>query len=264
VPDATCQPLLPGRLCEIRGRLLDAPGLALFLDYDGTLTPIVDDPAEAWLDGPTREVLGALADRDGVLLAIVRGRSAPDLQMRVGIEKAVYAGNHGLEITGPGLEFTEPAAAASRELLARLSQVLARNLDGVPGVHVEYKGLSVSVHYRLASRSDARDVGRVVCECVAPNASWFRQETGKRVLDILPRTDWNKGAAARWIDAQAQGGPRLSVFLGDDRTDEDAFRRLQDGIAIHVGDPPGNTCARYYVADPAQVGVFLAWLDRNL
>jgi trehalose 6-phosphate phosphatase len=263
VPQAACQPLLPAGLTEIRGRLLDAPRLALFLDFDGTLAPIVDDPAEACLDERTREVLEALSHRDGILVAIVSGRSVSDLLVRVGLERAIYAGNHGLDIRGPGLRFTEPLAAASRELLAKLSEILARNLDGMTGVRVEYKGLSASVHYRLASPAAVREVERVVCEGVAPNTSPFRQETGKRVLDILPRTDWNKGSAVRWIASQSPGGPRLPLYLGDDGADEDAFRHLQDGITIHVGDPPGETCAQYYVADPAQVAIFLAWLDRN-
>jgi trehalose-phosphatase len=128
---------------------------------------------------------------------------------------------------------------------------------------VEYKGLSASVHYRRAPAVTVRAVERMVCQEVAPGASHFRQETGKRVLDILPRTDWNKGAAVQWIGEHAPGGPRLPICLGDDRTDEDAFRRLPEGITIHVGDPPGNTCARYYVEGPAQVGVFLTWLERN-
>jgi trehalose 6-phosphate phosphatase len=131
------------------------------------------------------------------------------------------------------------------------------------GVRVENKGLSASVHYRLASPAAAREAERVVREGLAPGASSFRQTMGKRSLDILPRTGWNKGAAVEWINSRDTGEPRLSLYLGDDRTDEDAFRHLQDGITIHVGDPPGETCAQYYVADPAQVGIFLEWLDRN-
>ena len=114
VPQTTCRPLLPAGLREIRGRILDAPRLTLFLDFDGTLAPIVDDPADAHLDERTREVLEALSQRDGILVAIVSGRSVSDLWMRLGLERAIYAGNHGLEIRGPGLRFTEPLAAASR------------------------------------------------------------------------------------------------------------------------------------------------------
>jgi trehalose-phosphatase len=255
--------LLPAGLREIRGRILDAPRLTLFLDFDGTLAPIVDDPADAHLDERTREVLEALSQRDGILVAIVSGRSVSDLWMRLGLERAIYAGNHGLEIRGPGLRFTEPLAAASRESLAKFSEILACNLEGMAGVRVENKGLSASVHYRLASPAAVRELERVVCEGVAPGVSPFRQARGRRALDILPRTEWNKGAAVAWINSQDAGEPRLSLYLGDDGADEDAFRCLQDGITIHVGDPPGATCAQYYVADPAQVGVFLAWLDLN-
>jgi trehalose-phosphatase len=255
--------LLPEGLNEIRERVVEATKLALFLDFDGTLTRIVDDPAEAYLDAPTREVLEALAEGDEILVTIISGRSAPDLRMRVGLDKVVYAGNHGLEISGPGLEFTEPRAAASRESLGRLSAALVRKLEGMAGVSVENKGLSVSIHYRLASPETVRDALRVVSEQVARDFSALRLTSGKRVLNILPDTEWNKGSAVRWITQRAPGGPRLPLYLGDDRTDEDAFRHLRDGITIHVGDPPGETSAQYYVAGPAKVAAFLRWLEWN-
>ncbi len=263
VPPTICQPLLPEGLNEIRERVVEATKLALFLDFDGTLTRIVDDPAEAYLDAPTREVLEALAEGDEILVTIISGRSAPDLRMRVGLDKVVYAGNHGLEISGPGLEFTEPRAAASRESLGRLSAALVRKLEGMAGVSVENKGLSVSIHYRLASPETVRDALRVVSEQVARDFSALRLTSGKRVLNILPDTEWNKGSAVRWITQRAPGGPRLPLYLGDDRTDEDAFRHLRDGITIHVGDPPGETSAQYYVAGPAKVAAFLRWLEWN-
>jgi len=255
-----CQPLLPAVLAAIRDRLRDAPRLALFLDFDGTLAPFADDPEAAHLDRPTREVLEALSRRDDLLMVVISGRSMADLRKRVGIENAVYAGNHGLEIHGPGMRFIEPLAAVGRESLAKLCAVLAWNLRGIAGVQVEDKELTASIHYRRATPAAARDVERI-SDAVTSSLSPFRVETGKAVVDILPRTVWNKGAAVQWIESQVPGGRPLSIYLGDDRTDEYAFRGLPDGITIHVGNPE-ETCAQYHVPDPAGVRSFLTWLNR--
>jgi trehalose-phosphatase len=252
--------LLPAALVEIRDRVRGASRLALFLDFDGTLAPFVDDPDAAQLDQPTRKILKALSLRDDLLLVIISGRSLSDLRARVGIENAVYAGNHGLEIGGPGMRFIEPLAAAERESLAKLCEILAWNLRGIAGVRVEDKGLTASIHYRLATPDAARDVERI-SEAVTSALSPFRLETGKAVVDILPRTAWNKGAAVKWIQSRVPGGRPLSIYLGDDRTDEYAFRSLLGGITIHVGNP-GETCAQYHVWYPSGVRNFLGWLNR--
>src|SRR5689334_3232353 len=119
-----CQSLLDAGLAGIGGTLRSAARLSLFLEFDGSLTPIIDNPGDVRLEPSTWELLRRLANRRDVLIVIVSGRGAADLQARVGIEDIVYAGNHGLEISGKGLHFSEPFAAARRELLLRISESL--------------------------------------------------------------------------------------------------------------------------------------------
>lgn len=248
-------------LDQIQERLIYAPGLSLFLNFDGTLAPWTEDPDEARLDDLTRCALEALSKRSDVLTVILSGRSLADIQPRVGIPGLVYAGNHGLEISGRGMHFIDPFAAARRDLLARVSESLAANLKGILGVRVEYKGLTVSVHYRQAQTANMLDIEKIVQAVVAPRVSPFYLDVGKMALDVIPRTDWHKGAAVCWINSRLGNPAALSIYAGDDRTDEIAFRTLSDAITICVGNS-GWTSAKYAVADAADLREFLFWLDR--
>jgi len=132
-------------------------------------------------------------------------------------------------------------------------------LHAIPGALVEYKGLTTSVHYRHTAVANFRDVERIVHTVVAPGVSPFFIEVGKMVLEIIPKAEWHKGAAVCWINSRLGGRGNLSIYIGDDRTDETAFRRLSDEITVCVGNPEWSA-ARYYVRSPGDVGAFLAWL----
>ncbi len=266
---------------DVQRRIRAARRLALFLDYDGTLTPIVGHPAEARLAPETVRQLQRLAALPGVAVSLVSGRSLADLQSLVGLEELIYAGNHGLEIAGRGLSLIQAEAVArSRELRVRAERIAARVAD-LPGVWVECKGLTASVHYRQSAEATAALVERIVAEVCQPD---FGVTCGHKVYELRPPIDWHKGMAARWIIAQwivaqgagvqplgchaatthgtawtAAGG--LSIAAGDDVTDEDLFRALADGITIRVGHA-ANTTAQYHVADPEDFVRFLAWLMR--
>ncbi len=258
-----CQSLLHEGLAEVRQRVREASNLSLFLDFDGTLTPIVEDPQEARLEARTRRVLKALANHPNVLLVIVSGRSLADLRARVGIDHVVYAGNHGLEIAGRGLHFVEPFAASRRQLLSLISQRLAERLSGISGVRLESKGLTTSVHYRGASSTKVPEIQQIVTAGVANGVTPFYLNEGKMVLEILPRSSWDKGAAACWINSRLAPRGVVSICVGDDQTDETAFRQLPDQITVRVGKPAG-TSARFHVPDAAAVHEFLSWLTKNL
>ena len=255
------RPLLPDGLTEVRGQVRDAGHLSVFLDFDGTVTPIVDNPADARLEAPMRAALEALAGCDNTLLVFVSGRSVNDLQQRVEIPNVVYAGNHGLEISGR-LNFVEPSALAKRELLKRLVDVLGGSLRHVPGAWVEDKTLTATVHYRQAAPRDERAIANIVHGALAHHSALFQLNTGKKVFEIVPRTKWHKGAAVCWINARLAGPGAVSVYIGDDRTDEDAFVGLPDEITIRVGEFE-TTAARYFVDGPEQVETFLKWLGRT-
>jgi trehalose-phosphatase len=128
--------LLPDGLAEVREQVRDAGRVSVFLDFDGTVTPIVDDPADAHLEPRMKVVLESLAGCDDTLLAFISGRSLDDLRQRVGIPNVVYAGNHGLEIGGRGLSFVEPVALAKRQLLKGLVEGLNGSLRHIRGAWV--------------------------------------------------------------------------------------------------------------------------------
>ena len=255
------RPLLPAGLAEVREQVRDAGRLSVFLDFDGTVTPIVDDPADAHLGPRMKAVLETLAGRDDTLLGFISGRSLEDLKRRVGIPNVVYAGNHGLEIGGRGVSFVEPAALGKRDLLKRLVDGLNVSLRHIRGAWVEDKTLTASVHYRLVAAREERPVANIVHAALAHHSSLFQLNAGKKVFEIVPRTKWHKGAAVCWINARLAGPGTASIYIGDDRTDEDAFAQLPGEITIRVGDAEADTAARYHVEDTGQVGVFLEWLN---
>jgi trehalose 6-phosphate phosphatase len=244
---------------EVEERIRVAHHVALFLDFDGTLAPLVPDPVGARMDEAVRQALGSISRGGRAVVSIISGRALDHLRERVGLPDLIYAGNHGLEIEGRGLSFVEPAAAAARGELRAVARRLESALRAIPGAFVEYKVLTTSVHYRNVDAGDRGRVEQAVLEAIAPAAGLFRLGTGKMLWEILPKTDWNKGAAVRWILDRVGGDGMVSIYFGDDRTDEDAFRALPDGLTFKVGRAE-PTDARYRVSGPAAVEEFLEWL----
>jgi trehalose 6-phosphate phosphatase len=246
---------LHARLDEIREQLCSGQGTLLLLDFDGTLAPFVPDPAGAALPAETRDALRALNGRAGTTVAILTGRSIEDVRPRVGLN-VIYAGNHGLEICGPGFAFRQEQAAAWGNDLRRMCARISEELRQIPGTLVENKALTASVHFRRAPDDRLDEIGVVVRRETEPYADRFLVKRGKKTFDILPRVAWNKGSAAHWIrDRFPEAVP---VAIGDDVTDEDAFQAVADGITIRVG--AGRTRARYCVRDARQVLAFLRWI----
>jgi trehalose 6-phosphate phosphatase len=232
--------------------------LALFLDYDGTLTPIVERPEDAVLAPETRAVLRRLAQRHAV--AIVSGRDLRDVRERVGIDGLHYAGSHGFDIAGPRGNHVHEAARAAAPLLAAAADELARELERLPGVQLERKRFAIAVHFRRARESDAAPVEAAVDRALARHPG-LRKTGGKKIFELRPDVDWDKGRAVLWL-LQTLGLPdALPVYVGDDETDEDAFRALAGrGIGIAVQDPPQPSAAQYALRDPAEVRALLAGL----
>jgi len=174
---------------------------AIFLDYDGTLTPIVEDPGAARLSQGMRRTLQALIEHPRYRVAIVSGRGLADLRARVDTEGLFLAGNHGLEIEGPGLRFEHPEGQRHRHQLEALGQSLHRDLDGTRGAWVEDKGLTLSIHFRRVPAALVPTVQERVKRRVGPaiDSGIFTLRTGKAVLEIRPRVLWDKGEAVRWL-----------------------------------------------------------------
>jgi trehalose-phosphatase len=253
-------PALPSpAIAEVEDRIQSASFVSLFLDFDGTLVPIMANPMEPQLDPDAVQTLKLLSCQEFLATTIISGRAVEDLYGRIRLENLIYAGNHGLEIFGRDLGFVEPRAWSRREQLQGLCGELGAHLRHIPGVLVEHKGLTASVHYRRAAGEEVAKIQAAVYAAVAPYGGLFRVNPGRKVLEIVPRTDWHKGAAVHWINSHLAETPALTIYLGDDTTDEDAFSVLPDSITIKVG-LAAATCARYQLPDPASVHEFLLWL----
>lgn len=230
---------------------------AVFLDYDGTLTPIVDDPAAALLDDDMRRALARLAERCTV--AILSGRDLADVRHLVGLPNLVYAGSHGLDIAGPGgisIQHGLDSLPALDEAEKRLGPVVA----SVPGALLERKRLSLSVHYRMVP--DPGGVTRLDDAVREAAAAGLRVVAGKKVLDLRPDLDWDKGRALQWLltAVQLPLPDTLPLYVGDDVTDEDAFTALRGrgvGIVVRGEDDDRPTGAALALAGPSDVAALL-------
>ncbi|WP_019568312.1 trehalose-phosphatase [Thioalkalivibrio sp. ALMg13-2] len=229
---------------------LQAARPVVFLDYDGTLTPIIEDHTQAWLAGDMRATVAALARHCSVV--IVSGRDLMKLRELVALDSVWLAGSHGFEIAGPkdddrslekGDEFLPELDAAEQELTQRLA--------GIEGHMVERKRFSIAVHYRRVATAEVDRVGAIVREVLEVHPK-LRLGHGKKVLDIGPGIHWNKGEAVRWIlgEVDGPGEKFVPVYVGDDLTDEDAFRALAgEGICVAVRHDETRATAADCVVD---------------
>ena len=232
--------------------------LAVFLDYDGTLTPIVARPELAILSDEVRLTIRTLAEC--CVVVIVSGRDRQDVERLVGLDSLIYAGSHGFDIAGPhGLQVKHEEGARFIPSIDVAEEGLHAALDGIHGVIIERKKMSVAVHYRLVADKDLTMVQNVVSTVLRDHPE-LRKTDGKKVYELQPGIDWNKGKAVGWILKALDFDETdvFSLFLGDDLTDEDAFTFLQDsGIGIVVGEGSRSTAATYRLNDPDHVNTFL-------
>lgn len=237
----------------------------LFLDYDGTLTPIVDRPEDATLAGEVRGLLQTLART--CIVAIVSGRDLEDVRSRVGLDSVHYAGSHGFDLQGPGnLGTKHEAAGTFLPALDRAEQALRDRLAAVSGAQVERKRFAIAVHYRRVGPQDVEAVEQAV-DAIRAIHPELRKATGKKIFELQPDIDWNKGRAVLWLleEFGLFGDAALPIYIGDDVTDEDAFRALAGrGIGIVVADGGRPTAARYSLRDTDEVRAFLSALSARL
>jgi trehalose 6-phosphate phosphatase len=244
-----------------------AEHILLLADYDGTLAAIVGRPEEAVLSAGVRQKLRELAAKPDCSVGVISGRSFDDIKALVGIRDIYYSGNHGLEIEGPGLKYLHPEAAAARAVVTELAAPLAAALADVSGVIIQDKGFSLSVHYRLAP--DKEDiVAATVARITEPYVARGKVQVYpmKKLWEIRPPIDWNKGRAValigRLIRETLKISRLLTVYLGDDTTDEDAFRVLRrpEGWSIFIGGEKTSSSAEYCLGSVPEVEEFLGRL----
>lgn len=254
-------------LSEVQAEVARRPAdtaFVLLLDFDGTLAEFNPDPAAPELTPERWTLLNQIASVPGVSLGIVSGRRLDDLRARTRLPSHVYqAGLHGLEIEVDGIRTSHPDLPAAEAHMEGLADCLSRLLTEFPGVHIEDKGASVAVHARplpfnlhekLFARTDVLALPWIV-------EGHARRLEGNEVVEFLPNIHGHKGEATKWItgSVEAKFARRAWVaYVGDDITDEDAFRAIDVGIGVLVGLRP--TSATHKLDGIPDVDRFLRWL----
>ena len=243
----------------------------VFLDYDGTLTPIVDRPEDAVITAGMRKVIRALAKRCPV--CVVSGRDRAVVQELMGIDDLIVAGSHGFDIWSPQGGTVEYQAASGFDgVLSLVRTRLSQYVETIEGIHIESKSVSIAVHFRLVLGPDRHRVKEAVDALVEEHPHELKVTPGKMVYEIQPNVDWDKGKAVfHLLDVLGlDGDDVMPLYLGDDLTDEDAFAALAGrGIGIFVGsaeDPEvagRRTRASYALASTREVQRFLGTLARG-
>jgi trehalose 6-phosphate phosphatase len=232
--------------------------VAFFLDYDGTLTPIVNKPELAVLSQTMRTCLEQLCEQHDV--AIVSGRALTDVRRCVGLDTLYYAGNHGLEIVSPGQD--DVAYMVGSELRAAMDAMyhhLQTQLGDITGVLIEHKTYTLSVHYRLVDEHDVSRIEHAVKQVISQHTD-ISMHGGKKVFELRATHAWNKGDAVCYLleKFQHMDATIFPIYVGDDVTDEDAFRAVQDaGAGILVAHEIRQTAADFYVSNTDDVLLFL-------
>ena len=229
------------------------------LDFDGTLSEIVSDPDAATLVDGAAKALENLAAQCPV--AILSGRDLADIRDRVGLPGIWYAGSHGFELIGPdGSHHHNDAAAAAVPVLESAAAELREELGEIPGARVEHKRYAVAVHYRNVAPERVAEI--VAATHRHGQRHGLRVTGGRKVVELRPDIDWDKGTALAWLGDQIhQTGRVLPIYVGDDLTDEDAFDAIRfNGIGVVVrhdedGDRP--TAAQFTLNNPDEVREFL-------
>jgi len=242
----------------LQTRIRQARNLFLFLDYDGTLTPIVSRPERALCPVKVKRMLETLRDLPGVHLAVISGRSLEDVRRKVGVAGITYVGNHGLEIEKPGGRPGKRAPSLRTPELREITRNVQKALKDLPGILFEEKGPILSVHYRNVPLEFSMQIPHVVKEELRSRKGRWKTASGKMVLEIRPNVGFDKGKAVKEILQTFPSRGRLPFYLGDDQTDEDAFRVLKGrGISVFIGSPRFPSGADFFLRNPADVHEFL-------
>lgn len=232
----------------------------LFLDYDGTLTPIVKRPEDALISEEMKNALRHCAEKFTV--AAVSGRDMDDLKSKIGVDNLIYAGSHGFRISGPeGLYHEHEKSKEIVPQLDKIEEKIQKEFSQIDkGVQIDRKRYAIGIHYRNADEESIPEITKKVNEIITNNPE-FKKGEGKKILEIKPNVDWHKGKALLWIleklglDNKSEYVP---IYIGDDVTDEDAFVAVRDyGIGILVGSHGQDTAAKFRLKNVYQVKKFL-------
>lgn len=239
--------------------------IALFLDFDGTLVPIQKNPSECVLSYKIKKQLELMRDSMNYYLTILSGRSLTDIKQRIGIKRIFYGGNHGLDISGTNMRYTHPKAVSVKKVINQIRQRLQKKIKGINGAWIEYKKFTLCLHFRSVKTEDIRRVKKIFYSIVDEYSEkkLFAVIKGKKVLEIVPDASWDKGRAVLWI-LQRLKERCLPLYIGDDWTDETAFKSLHNkAITIRIGKS-NKTFAKYYLKACWEIPKLLHQLNKFL
>ena len=233
--------------------------IILFLDYDGTLVSIKKTPSLAILPYTIREQLQRLAEQHNLSLVLITGRSHSDIKNLVRIKNITIVSNHGYQISIGKKKWIHPEVKSFLPLLKKISQSLMESLKPFPETLVEDKEITLTVHFRNEEKRSVPLVKKIVSKVVQTYSKSFKTTTGKKIIEVRPNIEWNKGRAVLKVLTMLrfQKNKYTIVYIGDDKTDEDAFKMLRHkAITIRVGRSR-NSQAEYYLRNPHEVQEFL-------
>lgn len=252
---------LYGRWPEVEGRLRLSLGVLLMLAYEGVLVP-AGRAGEAGPGAEVREALERLAkDARWARVVVLDSRTVDQLKELVGVEGVAYAGLDGMVVDGPWLSLAYEPAQRLRSEVAKLRDELVEALRTFSGVGLVDRGLSLSIDYSKAPRGLGRRVSRAVFSLLSARGG-FRLLRKRKVLEVTPDVDWDRGRAVELLLAQEGLRELLPVYVGGDEVDEPAFRALgAGGLTVVVGRRP-RSYARLYVKNVEEVGEFVRRVAR--
>lgn len=237
--------------------------LFIFLDFDGTLAPIVSVPEKAVLPEATKKLLERMSRNPKIKIAFISGRRLDDIKSKIGIKNAIYSGNHGLQLEGPKIKFEPLISSRYQMIIERVKNDLEQKITHIQGAFVEDKGVILSLHYRLVDKKEIPALKTIFHETTIFYlvSNKIKTKQGKMVLEVCPPVEWDKGKIVLWILARnlfaSKGEGILPIYIGDDVTDEDAFRAIKNkGLTVFVGEAK-KSHAQYYLKDHNKVQKFL-------
>ncbi|MBI4651014.1 trehalose-phosphatase [Candidatus Desantisbacteria bacterium] len=233
--------------------------LLIFCDFDGTLTPIAKTPEKAVISKNTKELLRKLSQISDCKIVIISGREIKYLKNKIQLKNIIYSGNHGLEIDGYGFKFKALVSKKYKNVLKIIKNSLINKFSDINGILLEDKDISLSIHYRLVNKNNIPLVKAIINDAVLlyKKNMDIKVKNGKKVFEIMPPIEWNKGKSVSQILKKQQNLFKnknvYPIYFGDDTTDEDAFEILRNkGITIFVGKTKLSK-AKYYLKDTKEV-----------
>lgn len=197
------------------------------------------------------------------MVAILGDQPVESLKAQFRMPGVFYMGDQGLQISGPGIAYTEPEPGLLRMALQLLTQEVKSRVEPIRGSHVEVGTLTCNVDYRSVSPRRRGQVRRAVASAVFEVRQLFRCQEEQGVCTLRPNAEWSRPSAVRWLLANAVGHQDAVIYIGNDHGDEEVYRALPDAITVKVGDPQ-KTAARYTLASSKELARFLSWLDVTL